>query len=870
MRRLPQAGPEPMNRHARPVALAAFSALACTAAVQAQDTYPAASHGGSYMRNYLIPPAPSSTPWAPAWSPDGTGVAVSMQGSIWSIDVRNGAARELTYDPGAYHASPDWSPDGRWLVYVADEDGRRTQLEVQDMRSGVAHRLVDDEQVYLDPVFSPDGSRVAYVSTEPSGFFNVYVRAFENGEWSGDPIAVTRDHDYPADRLYFGPHDMHLTPAWMPDGNELLLVSNRDTPLGSGNVLRVPVRGDGIGDAVTVLAEQTLYRTRPDVSPDGKRFIYSSTSGTADQFHNLYLQPTVGGEPYKLTFYENDAFHPRWSPDGEQIAFVTNAGGLPRLALLETYGGRLRTLDVSSRAWKRPVGAIEVDIRSAETGERLPARVILEASDGKFYAPDNAYARIGHVGDHLFHADGGFRATLPAGEGTFTVSRGFETLPVTVPFTVEEGRTRPLTVTLEAMADSPMDGCYSGSTHVHMNYSGHINNTLANLAFMSRAEDQDILNEQIANKDNRVLDHQFFVPGGGAHPTSTPGHVVVVGQEYRPPFYGHVFMLGLEEHLISPFLTGYEGTAIESLFPSNTDMLLKAKAQGATTGYVHPFVGDADPLQGSLGGAKGFMVDAALGATDALEWSLPFEAGFYPLYAVWNNGLKVTAVGGEDSITDLPRWRIMGSVRTYVCTDDGRLSAEAWYRGLRDGRALVTTGPLIRMSVDGVPVGETLVRESGDGPVTLRATIRSIVPLRNARVIINGETVHEAQFEGARTAMDLEVPVDVQGSSWIHVRVDGDAEEGFPLDVRKPLAFTNPVWIEVDGRPVRSAEAADYGIQWIDKLRGLAEQWPGWRAQAEKDHVFEQFDRAADVYRAFKLEAAEATRPSNQERGDGS
>ena len=60
--------------------------------------------------------------------------------------------------------------------------------------------------------------------------------------------------------------------------------------------------------------------------------------------------------------------------------------------------------------------------------------------------------------------------------------------------------------------------------------------------------------------------------------------VVVVGQEYRPPFYGHVFMFGLKEHLISPFVTGYEGTAVESLYPSNTDMFLKAKSQGAITG----------------------------------------------------------------------------------------------------------------------------------------------------------------------------------------------------------------------------------------------------------------------------------------------
>ena len=69
-------------------------------------------------------------------------------------------------------------------------------------------------------------------------------------------------------------------------------------------------------------------------------------------------------------------------------------------------------------------------------------------------------------------------------------------------------------------------------------------------------------------------------PAGGPHPLSRADMVLVVGQEYRPPFYGHVFMFGLEDHLISPFTTGYEGTAIESLYPTNTDMFRKAREAG--------------------------------------------------------------------------------------------------------------------------------------------------------------------------------------------------------------------------------------------------------------------------------------------------
>ena len=224
-----------------------------------------------------------------------------------------------------------------------------------------------------DPVFSPDGNKIAYVSTQPSGYFNLYVRGFDDGNWQGDAIAVSSDNDFGRSRLYFGRWDMQLAPAWLPSGEELLLVSNRDIPLGSGNVLRVPAIENGIAQAQTVLSEQSLYRTRPDVSIDGKRFVYASTAGSADQYNNLYVQPTVGGEPYKLTFFENDAFHPRWSPDGETLAFISNAGGLPQLMLLEVYGGKTHAYRNFAAALLSPDGR---GARARERGGRCPMQCL--------------------------------------------------------------------------------------------------------------------------------------------------------------------------------------------------------------------------------------------------------------------------------------------------------------------------------------------------------------------------------------------------------------------------------------------------------------------------------------------------------------
>jgi hypothetical protein len=779
-----------------------------------------------------------------------------MSGSIWKVDPASGRATELTYD-AKYHSLPDVSPDGKWIVYTADDGGDGIQLEIVNLETGVSSNLTSDAFLYVDPVFSPDGRKLAYVSTKPSGNFNVYIRPIANGAWSGDEIAVTKDNDFGRDRLYFGNWDMHITPAWLPGGKELLIVSNHDVPLGSGNVVRVPAEALGMSKAVPVLEEQSLYRTRPDVSIDGKRFVYSSTAGAADQFSNLYVQPTSGGEPYKLTFFQHDAFHPRWSPDGEWIAYVANQGGLPQLALLETYGGENRTIRIIDRRWKRPMGWLSVRTLDAATGALTGSRVHLTASDGKFYAPDDAYARASGMGDPLFHHRGEFRVEVPAGRLTLHVVKGFEYRPKREEVEIRAGEVSRLTVSLEPIADMAAKGWYSGSTHVHMNYAGNLHNTLENLMMMSEAEDQDIVNEQIANKDNRVLDYQFFQPGGGPHPLSTKERVLVVGQEYRPPFYGHVFLFGMRDHLISPFLTGYEGTAVESLYPSNTDMFRKAKAQGATVGYVHAFFGEADPLAGALGGAKGYMVDAALGTTDAVEWSDAGKGGFHPWYATLNNGLRVTATGGEDSISSLHRSKLVGSVRTYVYTGARGLGMDAWFEGLRKGHAFVTTGPLVELTVNGrIPGEEVSVR--GGAEVDLEARVRSITPLRTVAVVFNGTVLEEFSLEGDRTRFDLSKSYPVRASGWFHLRAEGSPDERYPLDASYAQAFTNPVWVEVDGKPVRSRAASEYSIRWIDRLRALAEAWPGWRSEKEKEHVFAQFDEAKRLYQGFLAEAPSA------------
>ena len=836
-----------------------FVAVACVApplGAQAEDIevfapYPAALTGGNYMHNYYLPPL-ATTPWRPCFSPDGEWIAFSMAGSIWKIRVGDDVAHELTSNP-TYDSSPVWSPDGRWIAYTADEGYRSINLMLLDTLTDESTALTRGPHLNLDPAWSPDGSRLVYVSTAPGGWFGIHALPLENGV-PGDPVRLTEANAYPNSRLYFGIQDIHVQPTLSPDAAEMILLSNRGIPLGSGALWRAPVGPDAMSRATRILREETLYRTRPQWSPDGTRIVYSSHRGS--QFNNLYVLPVNGGEPYQLTFGDWDHFEPRWSPDGGWIVYVSNRHGGSELRLLKSFGGEDTAVTIRRRVHRLPRGTLQVTVADSESGRPTPARIMLRASDGKAYAPDGAFQRVAARALHLdfFHTGGEFSVSVPAGEVSVVAMKGLEREPVRSTVVVEAGKVASVRLVLRQFTDYGAQGWFSGSDHVHMNYGGNLRNTPENLLFMAAAEDLDLVGEKIANKDNRVFDHQHY-RGPVDEGRSSPERMLSWGQEYRPPFYGHINLINLTRHLLSPYTTGYEGTAIESLYPSNTDIFRMAREQGALGGYVHPY--SSEPSEVGYGGARGFPVDVALGTVTYLEVMTSARQARNTA-RVWhralNCGFRVTATGGEDSITDLHRTPAIGAARMYAHVGPN-LNWPGWVDAIRNGRTFFTNGPLVRLSVDGeIAGGEVRLPQEG-GTVEVNAVMESAFPVERLELVRNGRAVERIPLqEGGRSGL-LRKRIEVQGSGWYTLRALTRGPVS-PIDDTHLHGETGPVFVYCGDQPIRSREDAEYFIRWIDEISRQATDHPGWRSDQEREHVLDQFRQAREVFEVRAREAA--------------
>jgi Tol biopolymer transport system component len=264
---------------------------------------------------------------------------------------------------------PDWSPDGKHIVFVSPRDGNLDIYIMESDGSNVQQLTKDTFAMFYSiikspydsmPVWSPDGSRIAFVSGRDStqmgnllGNINYkfYVMNRDGSNvvelpfphvvldeprftWSPDGMWVTYEAESRVSRGFNwdifiarldGSDPIRLTtnltderrPVWSPDGNSIAYHSD---PKGDWDIY---IMGSDGSNPIR-LTYDTGEDVEMDWSPDSRRIVFSSNR---DGDYDLYIMNADGSHVVQLTNDPADDSQPSWSPDGEWIAFVSTRNG---------------------------------------------------------------------------------------------------------------------------------------------------------------------------------------------------------------------------------------------------------------------------------------------------------------------------------------------------------------------------------------------------------------------------------------------------------------------------------------------------------------------------------------------------------------
>jgi Tol biopolymer transport system component len=175
-------------------------------------------------------------------------------------------------------------------------------------------RLTDDPAEDFDPVWSPDGTMIAFRSHR-DGSEEVYVMNADGSDQRN--LTVSPRSDY--------------SPEWSPDGSRIAFATDRDSDSGGNDIYTMSVDGTDLR-RLTVAGGIDEY---PSWSPDGRLIAYACSGGRrlpdgGGDFEVCVMNADGTGHR-QLTDAEGVSDYPAWSPDGSLIAFMTTRGGWPTL-----------------------------------------------------------------------------------------------------------------------------------------------------------------------------------------------------------------------------------------------------------------------------------------------------------------------------------------------------------------------------------------------------------------------------------------------------------------------------------------------------------------------------------------------------------
>lgn len=241
------------------------------------------------------------------------------------------------------------------IAYILKQ-GKRYELQVADSDGQDSQKLLSSPEPLMSPSWSPDGSKLAYVSFESKKPV-IYVHTLSTGQRK--VIANFKGNN--------------SAPAWSPDGKKLAIVLTQD------GLSQLYLMGSE-GGALTRLTTSSGIDTEPTWSPDGQWIYFTSDRGGSPQIYKL---PASGGAVQRVTFEGNYNVSPDISPDGKTLAFIRLDSGHYRVMLQDLESG-IATELTSTQDDESPSFAPNGRMILYATQEKGRGVLAAASTDGKF------------------------------------------------------------------------------------------------------------------------------------------------------------------------------------------------------------------------------------------------------------------------------------------------------------------------------------------------------------------------------------------------------------------------------------------------------------------------------------------------------